>query len=57
METSGEKERDRNSWSSIVCHHSMIDAAKLVVRDQLQMPINGEKSVRNTQNVFQCVLN
>ena len=57
VEMSAEKARDRNSRFSILCYHSMLDAAELVVRDQLQMPINGEKSVRNTQNVFQCVLN
>jgi hypothetical protein len=42
MGTSVENERNRNSWFNILCYHSMLDAAKLVIRDQLKMPINEE---------------
>jgi hypothetical protein len=52
---SAEKARDRNSRFSILRYHSMLDAAELVVRDQLKMPINGENSVKNTQKMYSSV--
>ena len=58
VEMSAEKARDRNSRFSILCYHSMLDAAELVVRDQLKMPINSmeKKSVKKTlKNVFKYV--
>lgn len=56
-----EKARDRNSWFSILGYHPVLDAAELVVRDQLKS--NGDKSVskKHTQSystvgVFQLTL-
>lgn len=57
-----EKARDRNSWFSILGYHPVLDAAELVVRDQLKS--NGDKSVskkKHTQMyssvcVFQLIL-
>jgi len=52
---SAEKARDRNSRFSILCYHSMLDAAELVVRDQLKMPINSMEKKISQNNTKKCI--